>query len=385
MQSATHRTGPDLSTEAKQTFQVVATLATILVVGIHYKSDIPDGPVFSAASWNELGQEFLFGGVARVAVPLFAFAAGLFYFRSDDGKFGTYVTKLKQRLRTVAIPYLLIGLLASATWHLMNWLQGESFSGSVVDSVSQWILHPPAEQLWFLRDLMVLVVIAPIIRLATSHQVLGWVSASIVLLAWLTNTQVFPVVYGWYLLNTETLLFFLLGCMAVSRFHWLERLGASTGGMVVSVSVFWLVLVATRVIVRPDFDIWYTHQCGIGDLILHQAAILVGCVAVWMIAWRLRFQWMLYLSGASFFVYLIHEYPLRAIAERVVGQFVPPSMSCWYITPLVGVGCYGLALVMFQWMPRYTGWLTGGRGPVRSPRPANPGRIRGGSSQQAAC
>ncbi len=95
----------DLSIEAKQTFQVVALLATILMVGIHYKSDVPDSPDPALATWNELGQEFLFGGVGRVAVPLFSFAAGFFYFRSDDGSLASYRKKLVQRFRSVLFPF----------------------------------------------------------------------------------------------------------------------------------------------------------------------------------------------------------------------------------------------------------------------------------------
>ena len=109
----------DLSAETKQSFQVVALLATILVVGIHYKSDIPDLPDPHHATWNQLAQEFLFGGIARVAVPMFAFAAGVFYFRSDDGSLDSYQTKLKQRLRTVALPYFIISTIAFATWLLI--------------------------------------------------------------------------------------------------------------------------------------------------------------------------------------------------------------------------------------------------------------------------
>lgn len=359
----------DLSQEAKQTFQVLAMFATLLVVGIHYKSDIPDVNLLSGSTWNELAQEFVFGGLARVAVPLFAFAAGLFYFRSDDGSFATYQKKLIQRVTTVLVPYAIIGLIATSCLYIVKRLEGSPMEFSWSGFLSTWLLRPPAEQLWFLRDLMVLVAFAPLIRFLGTTAPAKRIAIPLVGFLWLINWQVFPIVQGWYLLHMETLFFFLLGCVAVSHFDWLEKAGTASlktqslwiGG--------WICLVLLRVICRPNFDLWYTNVWGAPDLLLHQLGILVGCVALFMIAWRTRFNTLLYLSGASFFVYLVHEFPLRAVVERVASQVIPDSTSCWFITPTVILGCYSMAIVLFKFFPGPMKILTGGRGldPKRIP------------------
>ncbi len=352
---------PDLSTAAKQTFQVVSLLATILVVGIHYKSAIPQSQDFMSASWNELLQEFWFGGIARVAVPLFAFAAGLFYFRSDDGSWTCYLKKTYQRFFTVLIPYLIVGFIATLAWGAVRVVE-KGGQVSLAEFVGTWLLHPPAEQLWFLRDLVMLVVAAPLIKLLVQPPIRNYAIA-IIGGAWFFNCQVFPVVAGWYLINLETLFFFVLGCAAVERFVWIERIGNATDFELGMVNLAWFVMVLLRVVCRPDLDLWYTNRWYFFDLVLHQGSILVGCVALFMISWRIRHDFLLRISGASFFVYLVHEFPLRAAVEKAAAFVIPEAYTCWVAFPCVVVGCYWLAVATHQYIPTAFKWIAGGRGP----------------------
>jgi surface polysaccharide O-acyltransferase-like enzyme len=354
----------ELSDEVKQSFQIVALIATVLVVGIHYKSDVPDGPQVAMSTWNELSQEFLLGGVARVAVPLFAFAAGLFYFLSDDGSIATYRKKLRQRCRTVLLPFLITGSIAMLFWTSMRLLQHKPLELTSGQYISTWLLHPPAEQLWFLRDLMVLVVVAPLIRLLCSQPLIRNTFVGAVAIAWLWNWQFTPVVMGWQVLHLETLLFFSLGCVASAHTMLLERAARLTTPALLVLSFAWLLLVAARVSLRPDFDIWYTSRCGTIDLLLHQTSIGVGCVTVFAISSRLRFAFLRELSGASFFVYLVHEFPLRAIVGRVAERMVEPSLSCWIVAPAVIIGCFATAVVLCRLCPSMFAVITGGRAPT---------------------
>ncbi|MEZ6119842.1 MAG: acyltransferase [Pirellulaceae bacterium] len=199
-----------LSPRAKQTFQTVSLLATVMVVGIHYRSVTCDSDLLSQATANQLSQEFLLGGIARVAVPMFAFAAGLFYFQSFDGTWSCYRKKLQQRIRSVAFPYFIIASVAIIFWLSVRKWEGEAVHLSVPQLLSMWWLRPPVEQLWFLRDLMVLVLIAPFVSLMVNR--IRRVGLVVVALLWFGEIQPFPQVAGWYLLNNETLFFFALGC-----------------------------------------------------------------------------------------------------------------------------------------------------------------------------
>jgi surface polysaccharide O-acyltransferase-like enzyme len=365
----------DLSTEAKQSFQIAALLATILVVGIHYKSDVPDTANPLNCSWNQLAQEFLFGGIARVAVPLFALAAGLFYFRSDDGSWTSYQTKFKQRSRTLLIPYLIVSTFAFVVWLMSAGVEGRAIDLGISDGIARWLLHPLAEQLWFLRDLMVLVAIAPLIRFCCGNRVLQPVFLPSLLFLWGANFQPFPIIAGWHLIHMETLLFFSIGCVATMHPKWIESIGRVSGKMVLTTTAAWCMLVAMRISVKADLDLWYVSEHGFTDLMLHQSSILVGCLALFMIAFRLRHPRLIQISGASFFVYLVHEFPLRAVVHKLGDRILDHETSSWVTTPLVLLGCFAAAFVLSRYAPFIVDVLTGGRTPAKASQIGGPSTL----------
>jgi surface polysaccharide O-acyltransferase-like enzyme len=357
---------PVLSERLKQTFQVVAVLSTMLVVGIHYKSDIPDSADASAATGNELAQEFVFGSMGRVAVPLFAFAAGLFYFLSDDGSWAGYRKKLASRVRTVAVPYFLVASIAMTFWFIAGRMDGRAIELPLGQWMTNWILHPPAEQLWFLRDLMVLVTFAPLIRWCGKTASGQTWMITLLAICWAFNIQPFPIVAQWRLLQMETLLFFTLGFVFARKLSWIEHAVHAPTRVIFAGWTVWLSLITVRIYLRADFDLWYASVYSIPDLLLYQLSIVVGSITLLMTAARMRWPWLLNLSGGSFFVYLVHEFPLRAVMHRVSDVVTDHSYSCWILTPLVLVLCYAAAIVMNRYCPAILAAITGGRTPTQS-------------------
>jgi surface polysaccharide O-acyltransferase-like enzyme len=354
---------PVLSERLKQTFQVVAVLSTMLVVGIHYKSDIPDSADASAATWNELAQEFVFGSMGRVAVPLFAFAAGLFYFLSDDGSWASYQKKLVSRIRTVAVPYFLVASIAMTFWFIAGRMDGRAIELSLGQWMTTWLFHPPAEQLWFLRDLMVLVTFAPLIRWCGKTAWGQTCLISVLAICWAFNMQPFPIVAQWRLLQMETLLFFTLGFIFSRKLSWIEHAVHAPTRVIFAGWTVWLSLITVRILLRADFDLWYASVYSLPDLLLYQLAIAIGSITLLMTASRMRWQSLLNLSGGSFFVYLMHEFPLRAVMHRVSDVVTDHAYSCWILTPLVLVLCYTAAIVMNRYCPGILAAITGGRSP----------------------
>ncbi|TWU33370.1 acyltransferase family protein [Novipirellula artificiosorum] len=356
----------ELSVETKQTFQVIGLLATVLVVAIHYQSAMPTSANVHDASYNQLLQGFLIGGVARVAVPLFAFAAGFFYFRSDDGSFKTYFNKLRQRCRTVLIPYLVIGGIAMLSWVSVRSIEGDPVPFNLAELTWTWLVHPPAEQMWFLRDLMVLVVIAPLLRMAVDKT--GHAFVILVAMLWLSDWQPMPIVGGWYVLHTETLFFFTLGCAAVHRVDLLERLGRAGTFTAISMILVWIGLLIARIMLQPNFDNWYVTEYDIQSLLIQKCSILAGCLAIWSVGYRLRTPLLSRLSGAAFFVYLVHEFPLRAIVQRTAALLTSEPTSFWMITPTVVLSCFVTALLFSRYAPSVFAFVTGGRTPQSASR-----------------
>lgn len=369
----------ELSVETKQTFQIVALMCTVFVVAIHYQSAAPPSPAVEDATWNELAQEFLMGGIARVAVPMFAIAAGLFYFRSDDGSRRTYLKKLRQRCRSVLFPYFIVASVATTSWLVIRSMEGNPVVLSPGEFLATWLLRPPAEQLWFLRDLMVLVVSAPLIRFAIQRGREVFLIGIAVL--WLLNMQPFPVVAGWHLVHIETLLFFSIGAALAERTEYLERWKSIRLVSLLGLVLVWSDLIVTRMLMQADFDFWYTDQYDLPTLVVHKASIVVGCPTLMMICGRLRHDRMIRLSGLAFFVYLIHEFPLRAAIERVVDSGIGKPAWFWVTTPAALGLCFGFGILLNRVAPSAIAFLTGGRTPDSAVRLGKSATLEIGSAK----
>ncbi|WP_153557724.1 acyltransferase family protein [Roseimaritima sediminicola] len=366
-----------LSDQLQKTFRLAALMATVLVVLIHYRSADTLGHDLQGGGLQGWGQEWLVNGVARVAVPLFALAAGCFYFVSFSGSLRDYLQKLSKRVRTVAVPYLLMSTLAVFSWLALRYATATPVEADAAQLATRLLLHPMAEQLWFLRDLMVLVSIAPLLGFFVARWpavFLGGLS-----LLWMTETQPAPIIAGWYLVNNETLLFFCLGaCLArqpavLGRLERLTRCSAPLAGGLVGL---WMGVLAARMVIAPEFDLWYVQDYTATGLILQKVGIAIGCVAVLATGGCAARHaapqgWWMRLSSDSFFVYLIHEFPLREALERAGGMVVPVAWRFWLVAPLAILLSFAAAEAASRWTPTLVAVLTGGRIPGRVP-PSSP-------------
>ena len=92
---------------------------------------------------------------ARLAVPLFFIFSGFLFFKKcDEFNTSTYFNKLKKRTHSLLIPYLF--------WNLLFIVLSSQFA----DSIKDWLIlfwRPASLQLWFIRDLMVVVLFSPLI------------------------------------------------------------------------------------------------------------------------------------------------------------------------------------------------------------------------------
>ena len=107
--------------------------------------------------------------------------------------------KWTSRVHTLLVPYVLWNLLILCLWAFAQWLPATSgilpTAGKRVADFGAWDYanalfgmtgYPIAYQLWFIRDLMLLMLMAPLLQLA-SKRVPNLVSL-VLLLAWLTET-----------------------------------------------------------------------------------------------------------------------------------------------------------------------------------------------------
>lgn len=301
--------------------------------------------------------------LARVAVPCFFIFSGYFFFR-NGGAFtpSTYRDKLLKRSRTILLPYILWNIAVMVLFLLSEpftknlVLEGRKLVSdySIGDIVQAfWNLNggfPICYQLWFIRDLMVIMILSPLVYWALrtmKHYFLMIVGA-----IWLT---------GWSLhidaLNTTTLLFFSTGAY----------FGITKQDFVVAAKrIVWPVLTIYILIALADVlflqESWHWY--------INRAAIPAGIVATIGLSARFiesnKWQAWPHLAGIGFFMYAFHGMPLTLTTKLAFRYFDPQCdlavLGLYFLCPLI-VLCIGFTFyyIIARYLPRLMNLITGGR------------------------
>ncbi|HNA01332.1 MAG TPA: hypothetical protein PLN49_10745, partial [Ferruginibacter sp.] len=106
-------------------------------------------------------------------------------------------------------------------------------------------------------------------------------------------------------------------------------------------------------------------------MLMHKLVVFSGLVAAWygcdaLVRWCMNRKWFVWLSAFSFMIYAIHA-PLVVYASKAI--FL--AISNWYGYRMLTFVLLPLALILVsvilgamlrKWVPRFYGFLTGGRG-----------------------
>lgn len=120
--------------------------------------------------------------LASISVPLFFFISGFLFFYKTEWSKEAYFSKLRKRIKSLLVPYLFwIAVLLAFTALYQQLFLPESFDGlRIADySISDWLtsfgIQAPGSEskiscpfngpLWFIRDLIVITIISPVIYL----------------------------------------------------------------------------------------------------------------------------------------------------------------------------------------------------------------------------
>jgi surface polysaccharide O-acyltransferase-like enzyme len=301
-------------------------------------------------------------GLARIAVPLFFLMAGYLFFANFRWSEQTFKKKVLGRTRSLLIPFLIWNSIVLAIVALAQAIPATQpyFSGAgslIADySLFQYVNallglkgYPIAYHFWFIRDLILLVLLAPVIAVILRFAFLPFFLALYIF--WVAD--LWPIMAP----GVVGLFFFSIGAFCAIKgksLFVLDRFGA-------------LALLAFIPILLVDtlwHDAWY-------NVFFHRTGLMVGVVAA-LYSTRLLAKHtgvtnaLVRLGGASFFVYAAHE-PFLRIMRMLSYRFLPldgPYMILliYLLLPLliiaVLLGCHrGLSSLC----PRLLSVITGGR------------------------
>lgn len=308
-------------------------------------------------------------GFCRVAVPIFFFFSGYLFFVGFDGwRTDIWTGKLKRRVRTLLIPYVLWNIL-SIMFFLIMLYPRFVLTGEEIPAIDAWFHQigglralwdsggkgvPYDYPLWFIRDLMVFALLAPVIYQFVKRTRL--VGLSVLFLAYVLDFWV--KVPG---LSAEGLFFFAAGAyFALYGIDFTELLKQKR--IVVPATAIAVMLLIPMVLAYGnDDELWgYAHRV----FTLFGAASTIGIVATLIEKRRLKVHPLL--SNSSFIVYAAHGKIVLPIMFLVFGKLLPSSQAGliiqYFAAPLFTIELLVLCHhFLSKWMPKTLSLLTGGR------------------------
>lgn len=334
---------------------------TAIVQGIEIGSN-GDMPIYYVCS-NLFSQL-----IGRIAVPLFFFISGFLFFLNVDFRKNAYKTKVYSRIFTLLIPYLFWNIaflifhyIASHLPGLSVWFKEATYTldyflsalwGQVNDEKN--MTFPIAYQFWFIRDLMLVVLMTPLIYyFLKKFKIYG---LTFVGLLWFWDFSI-PYI-GIRGLSTSACFFFMIGAwFSINHKNVIEEF-RKVGNW-----IYLLYIVAA-----------ITYLCTINDVnskYIQSLSVLFGIVCCFKIAEKLVdkscFKVVPFLSSASFFVFAVHEPWLLSQIKKMLYKLLQPQSDIMLTFLYFGIVALVVVIALISYyvlkriFPRFTAVITGGR------------------------
>ena len=223
---------------------------------------------------SSLPQFILARAVGDISVPAFFFISGFLYFATFDGTARCYARKLRDRIRSLAIPYLLWNLIGYFTLaHLVHMVAKADFLKCfwAVRVARRTVGSAPVDgPLYFIKWLFLLALAAPLFHAVLRHRRFAWLAPAAVLF-WL-----FPPVA-----TLGDRMFVVAGAMSALGVFAAQRGRAILGRLVEPGRVAALAIGAYLAVATATVAL---HLAGIDGMAIRHLDILAGIPAWFAIA-----------------------------------------------------------------------------------------------------
>lgn len=342
-----------ISTAISHKIELASFLATIMVLYIHASL-----AMLPRAVPYYFFESLIGDGICRIAVPFFFFKSGYFFFLNFHD-YKEIPNKIAKRFRSLAVPYLIwtiIGLcflvLVSLIPPLRSFIVRDVPWHSIHSLFHYFTSDPINYQLWFLRDLLILALLSPVVYLLVRY--FSWMPALVLCALYLFHPIVFGVFYASF-----SLFFFVIGStLAIKRPQLIEYMPTNTVIYFLGAvfTVFSLYNAASKPLIVPYYN-W-----------LNQFLPLIGIFLFWFLLLRIRTLDAIIsvkITSLSFFIYLAHE-PMQTFIKKAFILILPHTMlgmlSCYLILPMISLTvCIVAGVSLKKYLPRVYSVLVAGR------------------------
>lgn len=299
----------------------------VFVVFLHsYNLDvkIKGTQVIIQKSYVWVLQNLISYGFTRVAVPLFFLISGYLFFFNHDGTKATFYQKIYKRFQTLFIPFIFWSLFGILFYFILQSIpQLQSlFNKSLIKDYTffDWIntvfVQPIPYQLWFIRDLIILVCVSPLI-----FYLIKWFWQIPLIVAFVLWGYDFDV----YSNSIEAFLFFYIGSMIGLKYS--DRILIKKKYSINSIFFLWFSVVVLKVYLQYiDYSNWVVY-------LLFKLSILVGIFFVWYSydKYEEKLKTILNYTLYTFFIYASHE-PILTIYKKLLFFVLGKEDIAFFIT-----------------------------------------------------
>jgi len=345
--------------------KIVSFFSILLVILLH-SFNLDSGPIPDSILFNKSSvwfiEDLISFGFTRIAVPLFFILSGfLFFYNHNAGD--SLFNKIKKRFRTLLIPFLFWSLFGIAFYFVLQSIPQTAVfftKERVVDfSFQKWLVkifvNPIPYQLWFIRDLMLIVLISPLLQFCLQR---FWtLTLSFAFILWFT-------VCGGFHNSSEALLFFLTGS-ALSIYNP-KALEKNYENKALYIFCLWVILVLLKTTL-----LYFDIEPVIVKSIL-KISILTGVIAFWGVYDSLfknalnAKNILLQMAGFTFFIYAAHE-PMLTVFKKILFVVLGKDhVNAYFIVYLAApiltfICCLTTAVVLKKYFKSFYEIITGGR------------------------
>lgn len=335
------------------------------VVFVHsYQSSgyIPsDWDVSQTVAASEPIQYYFSFVLGRLSVPVFYCLSGFLFYHGFVFSKDAFLLKLKTRIRSLLIPYLIWNI---AVLLFIMLMQSIPFTAAFfsdknhkiasygcldyINAIMGFTRYPAAYHFWYIRDLLVMIFLIPVLDVLIRKMPL--ISLMAMMAFWFF--RIWPL----YIPSADAICFFYLGTLIGAKDVDLTRLDSYWKHILLAYVVASLLDISTRAYA------WHYQ--------LHKIQFLLGCAAMFCITkhvLNLRLShYLLSLSKVSFFIFALHE-PLLTIVRKIAYRLFMPltdikSLLIYFTAPwLVVIICIMTYGILAKLAPSSLKVITGGR------------------------
>ena len=352
----------------------------LMVFLVFYHFDISSMDVISGTTgdypvhlpaWADAIVAFVSWICGSLCVPMFFLMSGILFFHNNDGSFRVYSHKLKKRIRSLLIPYLIwngLYIIYLIYRHYSHALPSESINLTLVSVVSQFwdrTISPLIEtdgvslvegapiyaHFWYIKELLLLFILSPILFFLIKK--FFYPCMVVFGLLWLIITDV-PNTYQFLLMGFGGILFLLVGGGISLKGIDLFRVFDST---------YWYV----PFVISSVADIYFKNT--LASSYIHKTTIVFGLIALFkFVAFMVSKNFFINktLTESSFMIYALHAFFISSLMIKWSDVIMPDT---WYMQLLLWMSVIGtnvLLCVSFDYFskrytPKLNCILTGGR------------------------